>query len=96
MQLRSSTIGLATPPLHIPRIQELRRMIEAHNNHSEEHQHRIKDIHERLVTNQISSISLRVLDQPENGPNKNKHTRHVKHTHDSYPRSFRPLGLAFD
>lgn len=47
-------------------------MKDIQRNHSKEHQHRIKNIHEGLVADEVSIIALRVLNQPEYRANENK------------------------
>lgn len=62
-------------------------MKDIQRNHGKEHQHRIKNIHESLVANQVSIVSLCVLNQPENRTNKNKRTGNIQPPQDGFPRA---------
>lgn len=56
-------------------------------NHGKEHQHRIEDIHESLVANQVSVVSLRVLNQPKYRANENKCAGNIQPPQDRFPRA---------
>lgn len=62
-------------------------MKDIQRNHSKEHQHRIKNIHESLVADQVSIIALRVLNQPEYRANENESAGNIQPPQDRFPRA---------
>lgn len=56
-----------------------------HHNHQNKHLRRVEDIHEDLMTNQISIESLRELHDPKRTPDEDESADQVQHPEQTFP-----------